>query len=163
MARITCRTPSTGKAQNIVYSNVPTNFTTIAEAPDFSVPDTSVKFAKRDPTDDGRAIRPGEIFFLSPLSAYNKDASNTRWIEVQFVSETGSTIQLARVEVPPNDTVFIPIQGKSLFKRDADGVDGATANGDRLQVRAEIETAFDVSAAAEEKLSNEHVGVTGEV
>ena len=154
MARITCRTPSTGKALRVTRANVPTSFTSLIDAPDFSVPDTSVKFAERDPTDDGRAIRPGEIFFLSPLAAYNKDTANTRWIEVRLVSEDGVTIEFARAEVPANDTAYIPLQGRSLFKRDPNA-----ALGDRVEIRAEADNTFDVWSAVEEKLSNEHIGV----
>lgn len=153
MARITCRTPSTGKPINILLANISTSFSTIADAPDFSVPDTSNKFPDRDPTDTTRAIRPGEIFFLSPLSAINKDTV-TRWIEVQLVTESGTTIKFGKVEVPAGDTAYIPLQGRSLLKRDKN-----SSNGDRIQVRAETANVFDVWSAAEEKLSNEHYGV----
>jgi hypothetical protein len=153
MARITCRTPSTGKPLRLIYQDVANTFVTIAEAPDFSVPDASSKFAERDPTDPGRAIRPGEIFFLTPLAAKNKDTS-TRWIETILVTEDSFTIELGRVEVPAGDTAFIPLQGRSIFKRVAN-----TATGDTVQVRAEISDVFDVWVAAEEKLSSEHTGV----
>lgn len=152
MTRITTRTPSTGKPIRIARQDVSTTYVTIAEAPDFSVPDASSKFDVRDPTDAGRAIRPGEIFFLTPLAARNKDAV-TRWIETRLLTEDGETIEFGRVEVPAYDTAFIPTQGRSLFKR------GATnANGDRFQVRAETSSSFDVWAAGEEKLSSEHSG-----
>jgi hypothetical protein len=117
------------------------------------VPDASNKFPVRDPTDEARAIRPGEIFFLTPLSARNKD-TNDRWIEVQLYTEANVAIQVGRVEVPAGDTVFIPLQGRSLFKRNAN-----TAIGDTIQVRAEANNIFDVWASAEEKLSSEHSGV----
>lgn len=153
MARITCRTPSTGKPIRVTYEDVPTSYVTVAEAPDFSVPDTSNKYAERDPVDDTRAIRPGEIFFLTPLASKNKDTV-TRWIEVQLVAEDGFVIELGRTEVPAGDTAFIPLQGRSLIKR----LPNATY-GDRLQIRAEVENVFDVWSSAEEKLSSEHVGV----
>ena len=153
MARITCRTPSTGKPIRVSMVNVTTSFTTIAEAPDFSVPDASTKYATRDPVDESRAIRPGEIFFLTPLAARNKDSS-TKWVEVILVTEDGVTVELGRARVPAGDTAFIPLQGRSLFKRDPNA-----ANGDRVQIRAETNSVFDVWASAEEKLSNEHVGV----
>jgi hypothetical protein len=133
--------------------NVTTSYTTIAEAPDFSVPDSSFKYDTRDPVDEGRAIRPGEVFFLTPLAARNKD-SVTKWIEVILLTEDGITIELGRAKVPAGDTAFIPLQGRSLFKRDANA-----SNGDRVQIRAESNSVFDVWASAEEKLSNEHVGV----
>ena len=150
MARITCRTPSTGKPLRISLANVPTTFTDVIEAPDFSVPDTSNKFADRDPLDLSRAIRPGENFFLTPLSAKNKDVVD-RWVEVQLVEEDGTIIEFGRTTVPPGDTAFIPLQGRSLFKRDPLG-----ASGDILQVRAETAAVFDVWGTAEEKLSSEH-------
>lgn len=153
MARITCRTPSTGKSLSLFLQSVPTAWTTFAEAPDFSVPDSSEKYDVRDPLDAARAIRPGEIFFLTPISARNKD-SVARWVEAKIVYEDASEVLLGRVEVPANDTVFLPFQGRSLLKRD-----DTAANGDRVQIRAETATSFDVHGAAEEKLSSEHSGV----
>jgi hypothetical protein len=153
MPRITCRTPSTGKPLSINQGNVPTSYVTIAEAPDFSVPDPSQKYTDRDPTDSSRAVRPGEIFFLTPMSARNKSA-NDAWIEAQLVTEANVTVNFGRVIVPAGDTVFIPFQGRSLLKRNPAG-----ANGDRIQIRAQTAEVFDVWAAAEEKLSSEHTGV----
>ena len=153
MTRIVCRTPSTGKGLRISESNVPNTFVVIAEAPDFSVPDASTKFTERDPLDLGRAIRPGEIFFLTPLAARNKDTVD-RWIEVKLVTEDAETIEIGKVEVPAGDTAFIPLQGRSLFKRTANNT-----VGDTIQVRAEVSSVFDVWAAAEERLSSEHSGV----
>lgn len=153
MARITCRTPSTGRSIRISAANVATTFTTVADAPDFSVPDAAEQYSTRDPSDAARAIRPGEIFFLTPLSATNKGAS-TQWIEAQLIAEDGTTILFGRIEVPAGDTAFIPLQGRSLFKRVAAGT-----NGDRLQIRAQSINTFDIWAAAEEKLSAEHAGV----
>jgi hypothetical protein len=155
MPRITCRTPSTGKPLRISLANVSANYVTIAEAIDFSVPDPSNKFPDRDPVDDSRAIRPGEIFFLSPLAAKNK-SNTTAWIETRLYAEGNVIIELGRVDVPANDTVFIPVQGRSLFKRDPSS---NTANGDMLQVKAQFANTFDVWAAAEEKLSSEHSGI----
>ena len=153
MARITCKTPSTGKGITVSMVDVTTNFTVIAEAPDFSVPDPSNNFSTRDPLDDSRAIRPGEVFFITPIAAKNK-SSNTVWIEVRLVTENNTIIDFGRAKVPANDTVFIPVQGRSLFKRDPDGV-----TGDVLEIRAQANGVFDVWASVEEKLSSEHVGV----
>ncbi len=153
MARITCKTPSTGKAIIVSQTDVTSTYTSIAEAPDFSLPDPSETFSQRDPSDNARAIRPGEVFFITPLSAKNKTA-NTRWIEVRLYTEANTAVEFGRVSVPPNDTAFIPLQGRSLFKRNANN-----AVGDSLQVRAEANNVFDVWAAAEEKLSAEHIGV----
>lgn len=153
MTRIVCRTPSTGKGLRIIKSNVASTFEVLAEAPDFSVPDASTKFPERDPNDPARAIRPGEIFFLTPLAAKNKDTVD-RWIEVRLVTEDAETIELGKVEVPAGDTAFIPLQGRSLFKRTANNV-----TGDTIEIRAQTASVFDVWAAAEERLSSEHTGV----
>lgn len=153
MARITCRTPSTGKPLRIIQTNVANTYVTIAEAPDFSVPDASNKFPDRDPTDDTRAIRPGEVFFLTPMTATNRDTED-RWIETILVTEDDETIEVAKVTVPAGDTALIPLQGRSLLKRTANN-----ATGDTIQIRAEISDIFDIWVAAEEKTSNEHVGV----
>ena len=160
MARITCKTPSTGKAILISTANVATSFTTIAEAPDFSVPDASQNYTVRDPVDPTRAIRPGEIFFVTPLAVKNKSA-NLVWIEVILKTEARADgtpsvdVNFGKAFIPPDDTLFFPVQGRSLFKRNA-----ASSNGDRLQIRAESANTFDIWAAAEEKLSAEHIGVT---
>lgn len=153
MARIKCRTPSTGKPLSIRLDNVSTTYVTIAEAPDFSVPDAAGNFPIRDPEDSTRTIKPGEVFFLTPITARNKTA-NTAWIETQLYTESNVSIEIGRVSVPAGDTVFIPIQGRSLLKRDAN-----TANGDIIQVRAETSNTFDIWVSAEEKLSSEHIGV----
>lgn len=153
MARITCRTPSTGKPLRIIRRNVANTYVTIAEAPDFSVPDASNKFPDRDPTDATRAIRPGEVFFLTPMAAMNKDTED-RWIQTILVTEDDETIELAKVTVPAGDTALIPLQGRSILKRTANN-----ASGDTIQIRAEIADVFDIWIAAEEKTSNEHVGV----
>lgn len=155
MARIVCRTPSTGRPIRISQSNVTTSFTTIAEAPDFSVPDTAENFPIRDPLDTARAIRPGEIFFLTPLSVVNR-GSTTQWVETQLITEDNTVINFGKVEVPAGDTAFIPLQGRSLFKRNS-----TSSNGDRFQIRAQSANIFDVWSAAEEKLSSEHTGVIG--
>jgi len=155
MPRITCREPSTGRALLIAVANVTTAYQTIAEAPDFSVPDEQEEFEDRDPLDATRAIRPGEVFFLRPLAVRNKSTTLTRWVEVQIVTEAGvSVTSPGRISIPAGDTVYIPIQGLSLFKRAPAG-----SFGDRLQIRAEAANQLDVIGSAEEKLSAEHQGV----
>jgi hypothetical protein len=153
MPRIKCRTPSTGKPLRISLANVGTSLTTVAESPDFSVPDAAVAFSTRDPLDTTRAIRPGEVFFLTPLAARNK-GSNLIYLETSLYTEDNVRIAFANVAIPPNDTAFIPLQGRSLFKRNAN-----TSTGDIIQIRATVANTVDVWASAEEKLSSEHVGV----
>jgi len=154
MPRITCKTPSTGRPVNLTVSNIGTGWTTLAEAPDFSVPDASNTFSSRDPNDSSRAIRAGEIFLLTPLFARNKTTSDC-WIEVRLMQESGAAIECpGRMVVPAGDTALVPVQGRSLVKRVA-----TSSSGDRLQVRAQTASALDLWATAEEKPSAEHIGV----
>lgn len=153
MSRIVCRTPSTGKPILFAKEDVGYEWEVIADCPDYSVPDPSNRFSVRDPNDVTRAIRPGEVFFLTPLSAYNK-TEDDRWIEVVLRTEDGPSILFAKVEVPAGDTAFIPLQGRSIFKRDSN-----TAFGDTIEIRAETANTFDVWITGEERPSNEHAGV----
>ena len=160
MTRIYCRTPSTGYPENLILDDVPTTFTTIpggisgADAPDYSIPDPSEQYEQRDPLDPTRAILPGQIFFLTPLSAVNKTASE-EWIECQLLLEDGVTIiQFGRAVVPAYDTAYIPLNGRSLLKRDPDA-----ANGDQLQVRASNANVFDVWTSADLSPASQNLGV----
>ena len=154
--RITCKTPSTGRPYNFTLPSVGTGWTTLAEAKDFSVPDSSNTFpATRDPADStNRAIRPGEIFFMTPLYVRNK-TSLACDIEVRLQLENGTYIECpGLMTVPGNDTAMVPIQGRSLLKREYLGT-----SGDRLQVRASRPGVLDLWVTAEEKPSAEHIGV----
>lgn len=155
MARITCRQPSTGKPVSVRVEDLGTNWIILSEAPDFSVPDPSgSQYASRDPLDSSRGIAAGEIFFLTPLVAKNNTAS-TQWIELRFRPEGGSNNDsFGRITVPAGESVAIPIQGRSLIKRDA-----VSANGDIIYVRASASSSFHVWASANEQASAEHVGV----
>lgn len=165
MTRITCRQPSTGKPISIQYIGVGTDWINIAEAPDFSVPDPSgATYPGRDPLDGTRGIAAGELFFLTPLVAKNITAG-TDWIEVRFRPEGGTANNDAfgRITVPAGESVAIPLQGRSLVKRNILGVGNIvtfTANGDILYVRAGNTASFHVWASANEQASAEHVGVT---
>lgn len=157
--RITCRQPSTGKPVSFSNNSVGTDWIIVAEAPDFSVPDPSGSAYpnSRDPNDPTgtRGIAAGEIFFLTPLVAKNNTAS-TEWIEVRFRSEgtTANNDAFGRITVPAGESVAIPLQGRSLVKRDY-----LSANGDILYVRASAAASFHLWISANEQASAEHVGV----
>lgn len=156
MTRIYCRTPSTGYPENLILEDVPSaSYTTIpgANAPDYSVPDPSNQYEERDPDDPARAILPGQIFFLTPLSCVNKTSSD-QWIQCQLVTEDGTTISFGRIVVPAYDTGYFPIQGRSLLKRDPTATDG-----DQLQVIASAPSTFDVWVAAEGSPASQNLGV----
>lgn len=163
MSRIYCRTPSTGYPENLYLIDVPNTFTTVgpvgdytydgANAPDYSVPDPSNQYEVRDPLDPARAILPGQIFFLTPLSATNKSASE-EWIDTQILTQDGTVINFGRAIVPAGDTAYIPLQGRSLLKRDP-----TITNGDQLQVRASNPAVFDVWASADMSPASQNIGV----
>jgi hypothetical protein len=159
MTRITCRQPSTGKPISIQNNSVGTGWINIAEAPDFSVPDPSRSAYpnRRDPADatGSRGIAAGELFFLTPLVAKNVTAG-TDWIEVRFRPEGGvaNNDAFGRITVPAGESVAIPIQGRSLVKRD-----DLSTNGDIIYVRAGNTASFHVWASANEQASAEHIGV----
>ncbi len=155
MTRIYCRTPSTGFPENLILADVPDLFTTIpgANAPDYSIPDPSNQYEVRDPLDPTRAILPGQIFFLTPLSAVNKTASSA-WIECQLLTQAGDVIAFGRTIVPAYDTAYIPMQGRSLLKRDP-----TISDGDQLQVCASGGGIFDVWASADGSPASQNLGV----
>jgi hypothetical protein len=155
MSRIYCRTPSTGKPLNLIYPDVTTSYVTIplANAPDYSVPDPSEVYSERDPDFPSRAILPGEIFFLTPLSAVNK-SDVEQWVEVIFLTQDDITVAAGRAVIPARDTAYIPLQGRSLLKTDP-----AATNGDRIQVRASAVDVIDVWVAADESPASQNIGV----
>lgn len=159
MSRIVCRTPSTGYAETLYLVDVPVTMTTLiggltgADAPDYSVPDPSNQYEVRDPLDPTRAILPGQIFFLTPLSCTNKSGTDES-ISAQLVLEGGNTtISLGTIVVPANDTAYIPLNGRSLLKLDANSV-----NGDQLQVSASTGNVFDVTISGDLSPASQNLG-----
>ena len=155
MTRIYCRTPSTGYPENLVLVDVPATLTTIpgADAPDYSVPDPSNQYEVRDPLDPTRAILPGQIFFLTPLSIVNKTGTEES-LTVILLQEDGTVVNFGTAVVPAYDTAYMPLNGRSLLKRDP-----IVANGDRLQVQATAPAAFDVWTAADLSPASQNIGV----
>lgn len=158
MSRIYCKTPSTGTVRNYAVNNIPLNtWVDIAEAPDYSVPDARKQYPQsRDPNDSTRAIRSGEVFFMTPIFARNSndpnDAANSpAIIETRLILEDGTTVRCpGRMNVPPGDTAMVPVQGRSLVKRNYLGT-----YGDRLQIK--VDTAgIDIWASSEIKPSSEN-------
>jgi hypothetical protein len=148
MTRILTDQPSSGKPLALAVAGfVPTTATTIAEAPDFSVPSTGITGITVDPTNADRELRAGEVYLESPLIATNS-TSTTRWVEVSIVMQgaTGDTIVIApQTPVPANAAIQIPVQGLRLLKTDF-----TATNGGRLQVRAEVASAIRVYGSAVE-------------
>jgi hypothetical protein len=159
MPRIICRSPASGKEITPFLLNVGSGWATLLDAPDFSVPDPSLRYSVRDPADTvNRAIRPGCITVLTPIMIRNRGLIDG-WIESRIVFEDGTLLLGPRYTVPVNDTVMMPYQGRTLTKRQQ-----ATANGDRLQFISSFSVGlgvnnpnFDVQCSVEERLSSEHL------
>ncbi len=154
MPRINTDQPSSGKplllfipaATNSGFVN--TTWTTLAEAPDFSIPASGDDGVTVDPADSARELRPGEVFLETPLAATNTTAT-TRWVELQMLLQgnSGQAIPVTtQVPVPAGETVYLPIQGLRLLKTDLTN----TQPGGRLQVRAEVANAIKVIGSAVE-------------
>jgi len=158
MTRIYTRTPSTGYPENLVLGNVGITPTTLvggiggSNCPDYSVPDPSNQYEQRDPIDPTRAILPGQIFFLTPLSIVNK-TSTQETLTVVLQQEDGTRIEFGTAIVPAGDTAYIPLNGRSLLKRDP-----LSLNGDRLQVFASSANVFDVWTSAELSPASQNLG-----
>ncbi len=92
MPRIATDQPSSGRpialAVPIAVNDgfVDTQWTTLAEAPDFTIPGTGDSGEIPDPANANRQLRGGEIFIESPLIATNTTAT-ARWIDVMIAME----------------------------------------------------------------------------
>jgi hypothetical protein len=154
MPRINTDQPSSGKPLQLLIPSatnsgfVNTTWTTLAEAPDFSVPGSGDSGVVLDPADSGRELRPGEVFFESPLVCVNTTAT-TRWIELRILLQgnSGQAIPVTpRVPVPASEAIYLPIQGLRILKADLTN----TQPGGRLQVQAEVSDAIKVFGSAVE-------------
>lgn len=163
MRRITCKTPSPASPLSVVYNTMPAAWVTLAEAPDFSVPDAAGKFPERDPLDSARAIRPGEVFFTAPLMVRNPRVAAIT-VTLRVVKESDeiaaapdpafiATI-MGPITVPPGETVQLPIQGRSLLRRDP-----SKDNGDILQVYLSAGGDIGMWLTAQERLAADHIGI----
>lgn len=148
MPRINTDQPSSGKPLQLLIPNagfVPSTFTTLAEANDFSIPGSGDSGVTLDPADPSRELRPGEVFLEAPLTVINTDTV-TRWVELQILTQTNHAVPLTpQLNVPAKEAIYVPIQGLRLLKTSFT----ATA-GDRLQIRASTGTAIKVIGSAVE-------------
>jgi hypothetical protein len=153
MPRIRTDQPSSGRPLQLLISAggfVPATFTTLAEAPDFSVPSTG-NDGTVDPAASDRELRPGEVFIETPLACTNTDTA-ARWVELQILTAGGHAVPVTpQVAIPPKETLYLPIQGLRLLKTDF-----AAANGDRLQIRASTNAAIKIFGSASELEAQSH-------
>jgi len=158
MPRIITREAAAGRPIRLAIAGLATAWTTILEANDFSVPDESLRWpgaGNRDPLNALRRIQPGFALIESPLMFHNTSAANC-WVEIQTLTEAGVAVLQARVTIPPGDTYTHPAPGQRLLKLTL-----ASANGDRMQVRAQTANVIHLTAAASEGSAEQHqpVGV----
>jgi hypothetical protein len=160
MPRINTDQPSSGKPLLLYIPSstnsgfVNTTWTTIAEAPDFSIPSSGDEGIVIDPADSGRELRPGEVFFETPLQCMNNTATS-RWVELQMLLQgnSGQAIPLSpRVVVPAGESVYLAVQGLRLLKTDLTN----TQPGGRLQIQAEVNNAIKVIGSAVELEAQTH-------
>lgn len=148
MTRIRTDQASSGKPLQLLIPSsgfVPSTFTTIAEAPDFSIPGTGDSGVVLDPADPSRELRPGEIFLEAPLTCINTDTV-TRWVELQMLTQSNQTVPWTpQIPIPPKEAIYVPIQGLRLLKTNF-----ALSNGDRLQIRASIGGSIKIMGSAVE-------------
>jgi hypothetical protein len=148
LARIRTDQPSSGKPLQLLIPSagfVPNSFTTLAEAPDFSIPGTGDTGVTLDPADSGRELRPGEVFLEAPLTCINTDTT-TRWVELQILTQSNHAVPVTpQISIPPKESVYLPIQGLRLLKTSFSAI-----NGDRLQIRASNGSSIKVIGSAVE-------------
>lgn len=161
MSRIITDEPSTGKNIILFAKNISTDWVTLCEAPDFSVPLGGNDPQYEDPQDSERELSPGEIFIGAPILVTNKDIALSCWVEFRVVKETDtenpteddiSVVSVTpKVSVSYSESIQIPLQGLVLIKSDVN-----LTYGGRLQVRAERVETLDVYGAASESAYADH-------
>lgn len=148
MPRIRTDQPSSGKPLQLLIPSagfVPNSWTTLAEAPDYSIPGTGDTGVTLDPVDSGRELRPGEVFLEAPLTCINTDTS-ARWVELQIFTQANHAVPVTpQISIPPKESVYLPIQGLRLLKTSF-----AASNGDRLQIRASVGSSIKIIGSAVE-------------
>jgi hypothetical protein len=153
MTRIITAQPGSSVPKPILIPAITVEWMTLLEAPDFSLPDTQLRWPgveNRDPANNLRRIRPGFALIESPLM-FNNSGTVSRWVEIRILSEMEVPVLQARYTVPGGETYPHPAPGQRLLKRTL-----ASLNGDRLQVRAEVAGVISVTAAASEGAADQH-------
>jgi hypothetical protein len=129
------------------------SFSTVIEAPYFSVPLTDEDVATVDPDDANRELRAGEIFFATGIQIANVTGT-TRTVDVEIMGENGTpaTTLAPGLLVPGNDVLTLA-PGLSIFKRDLTTPANA---GMILRVKADEAGALQLTASAVEREALEH-------
>lgn len=151
MARVIISQSAVSKPVRIAVAGLAVDWLTILEANDFSLPDPQGIFPDDvDPADADRRIEPGVALIESPLMFHNVSDANC-WVELQVLTEGGDSVVQCKITIPPGDTYTHPAPGQRLLK-----LLKASANGDRMQVRAQTVNVIHLTAAASEGGSEQH-------
>lgn len=132
MPRIISSQPATSRPKLLALSQIDNDWETIAEAPDYSVPDPTLRWPNdRDPANASRRIQAGQAIITTPLFVHNAGVEAPVTVFVRVLTQQDEEAVQARIEVPAGETYMHPCAGITLVK------DDLTAEaGDRLQVRA---------------------------
>lgn len=136
-----------------LQATIGATFSTVVEAPYFSVPLTDEDVATVDPADADRELRAGETFFATGIQISNV-TSSTRTVDVEILGENGTpaTSLAPGLSVPGNDTLILP-PGLSLFKRDMANPSQA---GMLLRVKADEAGALTLTMTVVEREAIDH-------
>ena len=127
-------------------------FTTVAEAPYFSIPLTDEDVATVDPDNADRELRAGELFFATGIQIANI-TEDSHTVDVDIVGEGGVTTSLAPALIIPAKDVLTLAPGLSMFKRD---LASPSAAGTRLRIRADETSALTLTASVVEREAIDH-------
>ena len=131
MPRIPSSQPATSRSKTVSVEGVNDDWQTFFEAPDYSVPDPTLRWPdERDPEDANRRIQPGQVIITTPLFIYNAHPELDAVVEVRVLTQDGEGGVQAHVRVPPRETYLHPCAGVTLVKDNP-----AAQFGDRLQLR----------------------------
>lgn len=155
MTRLIVKSAATSRVVPIGLPDLPTTWTTLVEAVDYSIRDTNELFPERDPADATRRIQPGQARMLTPLIFANKTA-NPVWFEVRILDEFDVAVIQSRQTIPAMDSYMHPIAGFVVTKLDL-----TTTNGGRVQARAGTASALDVTGAAGLGSSEQDTPISG--
>lgn len=148
---LTDKPAAVNKTVNVLVSST---FSTIIEAPYFSqsgVRDDTT--AVIDPDDSERELLAGEIFVRTPAHITN-ETNVDQTITLRLLREDGTSRLLCNAQtINARDTLYVPLQGLLLFKRD---LANPTDAGDRLQAQASNAAALGLVFSYSEKEALEH-------
>lgn len=149
--RHTVRQAGAAVPRPIFVEAIGTAWQTILEAPDFSVPDTQVRWPDdRDPDDPERRIQPGFALVEAPMMFYNAGPLFLV-LDISILREDGVRVEQAQIEIETGETYLHPAPGQRLLKTDY-----TSANGDRFQVKASVAGQLRLTSTASEGAAEQH-------